>query len=86
MSTDLCSMAMDYAVWVYNRINAMQSRLSAIEIWSRSGFDSVSETLIKYHVWGCPTYVLEQKLQNPEVKIIKCSPRIQRGVILDSAR
>ena len=34
-STDLWPMAMDYAVWVYNRTPDMQSRLSAIEIWSR---------------------------------------------------
>ena len=30
LSTDLCPMAMDYAVWVYNRTPDMQSGLSAI--------------------------------------------------------
>ena len=35
--------------------------LSAIEIWSRSRFEPVSETLSNFHVWGCPTYVLELK-------------------------
>ena len=34
LSTDLWPMAMDYAVWVYNRTPDMQSGLSAIEIWS----------------------------------------------------
>ena len=62
LSTDLCPMAMDYAVWVYNRTPDMQSELSAIEIWSRSRFEPVSETLSNCHVWGCPTYVLEPKL------------------------
>ena len=42
LSTNLWPMAMDYAVWVYNRIPDMQSRLSAIEIWSRSRFEPVS--------------------------------------------
>ena len=40
-STDLCLMAIDYSVWVYNRIPDMQSELSAIEIWSRSRFEPV---------------------------------------------
>ena len=40
----------------------------------------MSETLSNFHVWGCPTYVLEQKLQNTGVKIPKWAPRSQRGV------
>ena len=55
-------MAMNYAIWVYNHIPDIQSGLSAIEIWSRSIFEPVSETLRKCHVLGCPTYVLEPKL------------------------
>ena len=47
--------AMDYAVWVYNRIPDIQSGIYAIEIWSRSMFYPVSETLSNCHVWGCPT-------------------------------
>ena len=39
----------------------------------------MSETLSNFHVWGCPTYVLEPKLQKP-VKIPKWAPRSQRGV------
>ena len=58
----------------------MQSGLSAIEIWSRSIFEPVSETLSKCHVWGCPTYLLEPKLQNPGVKIPKWAPRSRRWV------
>ena len=38
LSTDLFTMAIYYAVWVYNWIPDMQSGLSAIEIWSRSRF------------------------------------------------
>ena len=71
---------MDYAVWVYNRTPDMQSGLSAIEIWSRSRFEPVSETLRNCHFWGCPTYVLEPKLQKPGVKIPKWAPRSRRGV------
>ena len=80
LSTDLWPMTMDYDVWVYNRIPDMHSRLSPIEIWSRSRFEPVSETLSNCHVWGCPTYVLEKKLQKPVVKIPKWDPRIRIGV------
>ena len=60
--TYLWPMAMDYAVWLYNRIPDMQSGLSDIEIRSRSRFDTVLETLSSCHVWCCPIYVLEPKL------------------------
>ena len=73
-------MAIYYAVWVYNRTPDMKSGLLTIEIWSRSIFEPVSETLSNCHVWGCPTYVLEPKLHNPGVKIPKWAPRSQRGV------
>ena len=58
----------------------MQSGLSAIEIWSSSIFEPVSETLSNCHVWGCPTYVLEPKLQKPGLKIPLWDPRSRRGV------
>ena len=40
----------------------------------------MSETLRNCHVWGCPTHVLEPKLQKPGVKIPKWDPRSRRGV------
>ena len=55
LSTDLWPTVMDYAVWVYNRTPNMQSGLSAIETWSRSRFETVSENLRNCHVWGCTT-------------------------------
>ena len=79
-TTDILPMAMDYAVWVYNWIPGMQSGLSAIEIWSRSRFEPMSETIRNFNIWVCPTYVLEPKLQKPGVKIPKWDPRDRRGV------
>ena len=58
----------------------MQSGLSAIEIWSRSRFEPVSETLRNCHFWSCTTYFLEPKLQKPGVKIPKWYSNSQRGV------
>ena len=78
LSTDLWQMIMDYDVWVYNRTPDMQYGLSAIEIWSRSRFETVSETLSNCYVWGFTTYVLEPKLHKPGVNIPKWDPRIQK--------
>ena len=78
--TGLWTMAMTYSVWVYNRIPDMKYGLSAIEIWSRSSFDPVSETHSNCHIWGFPTYILEPKLQNPRENIHKWAPRSLRGV------
>ena len=75
LSTYIWPMEMDYAVWVYNRTPDMKYGLSAIEIWSRSRFEPVAETLSNFHVWGCPTYVLKPKLQKPGVKIPKWDTR-----------
>ena len=60
----------------------MQYILFAIEIWSRSSLEPVSETLSNCRVWGCPTYVLEPNFQKPVVKIPKLSPMSRRGVIM----
>ena len=80
LSTDIWTMAMDYDIWIYNRIPDMQSGLSTIEIWSRSRFEPVSETLRNCQIWGFRTYVLEPKLQKPGVKIPKWAPRSRRGI------
>ena len=61
----------------------MQSGLFAIELWSRSRFEPVAETLRNCHVWGCPIYDLEPKLQKPGVKITKWDPRSRRGLNMD---
>ena len=58
LSTDLWTMAIDYAVWVHNWTPDMQYGLYAIEICPRSRFEPVSETLSNCHVLGCPIYVL----------------------------
>ena len=38
------------------------------------------------HVWGCPAFVLEPKLQKPGVKIPKWAPRFRCGVNLGFSR
>eukprot|EP00957_Ditylum_brightwellii_P165814 12624240-Ditylum_brightwellii.AAC.1 len=73
-------MAMDYATWVYNNVPKKATRLSPNDIWARSKYTPVQETLWRAHVWGAPTYVLESKLQKSGVKIPKWAPR-SRGEV-----
>ena len=70
---------MDYTVWVYNSTPDIKYGLSDIEMYSRSMFETVSETLSNCHVLGCMTYVLEPKFQKPGIKIPKLDPRSQIG-------
>ena len=83
LSTCMWSMKMNFYVWIYNPIPDMHYDISSIEIWSRSKFEPVSETIINCHVWGCWTYVLEPKFQNPGVKLPKWDTRSENGLLWD---
>lgn len=61
---------MDHAVWLYNRIPRPDSGCSPQEIWSRSTIHKQT-VLTDSHVWGCPVYVLEPKLQKSGITIPK---------------
>ena len=86
VSADLWPMAIDHAVWLYNRIPKRETGFSALELWSRSQFLPSKEILSTSHTWGCPAYVLEPKLQKGGVKIPKWAPRSRRGVFLGFSR
>jgi hypothetical protein len=74
--------AMDYAVWIYNRIPHMDTGISPLEMWSRSCYQSTSEVLVNCHTWGCPVFILEPKLCKSGVKIPKWAPRSGHGVVM----
>ena len=71
ITAELWPMAMNHAVWIYNQIPIPDTGLSLLQHWTQSTFDDVGTTLGNLHVWGCPTYVLEPRLQKPRVKIPK---------------
>ena len=54
--------AIDYAVWVFNNLPNMESGITPNELWSRS--KSHDNILTRAHVFGCPVYVLDTKLQD----------------------
>eukprot|EP00957_Ditylum_brightwellii_P148603 11314042-Ditylum_brightwellii.AAC.1 len=75
-------MAMDYATWVYNNLPKQDTGLSPNDLWSRSKYTPIQETLVRSHVWGAPTCILEPKLQKSGIKIPKWAPRSRRGVFM----
>ena len=79
---DLWPMAMDHAVWLYNRIPKRQSGLSPYELWNRSTLSPTRELFGDCHVWGSPCFVLSPKLQKSGVKIPKWQPRSRKGIYL----
>jgi hypothetical protein len=76
LSVDLWPYALDYAVYIHNHIPKQQHGWSPIEIFCSLIHDCTHLQHLK--VWGCPTYVLNPKLQDG-VKILKWDPQAQQG-------
>ena len=71
--------AVDYAIWVFNRLPSSSTGLSPNEIWSQSR--DYSHDLQRSHVFGCPVYVLDPTLQDGG-KIPKWNTRARRGMFV----
>ena len=72
--------ALEHAVHIWNHLPRPDSRLSPIEIFTGSKAPT-HESLSRLHVWGCPTYVLDPKLQDGK-KLPKWKPRSRLGMYL----
>ena len=72
-------MAVNYAVWVFNRLPQMDTGICPNEIWSQSWY--AHKDFRRAHVFGCPVYVLEPKLQDGQ-KIPKWDPRAHLGMFM----
>ena len=59
---DLWPMAMDYAVYLWNCIPRKDSGIAPLELFCKGKIDN--DMLRNAHVWGCPTYVLDPKIQD----------------------
>ena len=75
----LWPLAMTYAVHLHNHTPRREDGLCPIEIWTRT--KSNYSHLKNAHPWGCPTYVLDPRLQDG-FKIPKWEPRSWRGVFM----
>ena len=79
---ELWLFAMDHAAYISNNIPKPEHKRSPIELFSKT-FQAHNDHLHKFHVFGCPCYVLDLKLQDGH-KIPKLNPRARRGNILES--
>jgi len=70
---ELWPFALDYAVYLWNNFLNPESLMAPIELFASSKFTSYKH-LHQMHVFGCPTYVLDPKLQDGK-KLPKWSPR-----------
>ena len=82
VNSSLWPMAMEYAAYIYNHTPNMESGQAPIDIFTRTVVPR--QRLLDLHVWGCPAYVLEPKLQDGK-KIPRWKPRSGRGVFLGLA-
>jgi hypothetical protein len=72
--------ALDHAVFLWNNLPQRESKMAPIELFSGQKLTSYDH-LQRLHVWGCPVYVLDPKLQDGK-KIPKWQPRARRGQFL----
>jgi len=69
--------ALEYAVYLWNNMLNKDSCLAPLKLFASSKFDSYDH-LHRAHVWGCPIYLLDPKLQDGK-KLSKWSPCTWHG-------
>ncbi|KAI2505066.1 hypothetical protein MHU86_9342 [Fragilaria crotonensis] len=77
---ELWPFAMAHAVYLWNHIPRKDIKKSPYELFTKSVMPS-EMYLQRQHVWGCPTYVLDPKLQDGK-KLPKWDSRVRRGQFL----
>ena len=75
----LWSFAVKHSVWIYNRVPNVHSGLTPMELLTKTKTNN--RNLLRTHVWGCPVFVLEPKLQNDQ-KLPKWNRRARMGQFL----
>jgi hypothetical protein len=71
--------AVKHAVWIYNRLPNRGTGMTPMELLTKNKADH--RDLLRTHVWGCPTYVLDPKLQGDK-KIPKFNRRARQAQFL----
>jgi hypothetical protein len=78
IDSSLWPMAVTYATYIYNHLPNAQG-LCPADLFT--GSTVPRHRLLDIHVWGCPVYVLDPKLQAGQ-KIPRWEPRSRRGVFM----
>ena len=82
-NTNLWPLAVNHAVWLYNRIPNRKTGFTPLE--RLTGAKSDHRDLQRTHVWGCPAFVLESRLAN-EQKLPKFDWKRRRGQFMGFSR
>ncbi len=76
---NLWPFALSYAAWIHNNTPEASNKLAPSELFCGTNLECT--LLRRARVWGCPTYVLDPRLQDGK-KIPKWDPRSRRGQFL----
>jgi hypothetical protein len=68
--------ALEHAIYLWKNMPSHETLMVVIEIFTSTKFPSYDH-LQQSHVWGCPVYILDPKLQDGK-KLPKWLPRTQR--------
>jgi hypothetical protein len=79
--SSLWPMAVEYAAHIYN--NTPHNGICPADIFT--GSTVPRHRLLDYHVWGCPVYVLDPKMQSGK-KLPRWEPRSRRGMFMGLSR
>jgi hypothetical protein len=82
-SVDLWPFAVDYAVYLWNRLPKQDSGLAPIELLSGVTMDT--SVLGRMRTFGCPCYLLDTKIQDGK-KLPKWKPKSRRGQFLGMSK
>jgi hypothetical protein len=77
---DLWPQAMDHSVYLWNNLPRKDTFLAPIELFTGQSLPDYDH-LHRSHVWGCPVYVLDPKLQDGH-KLPKWQPCSPRGMFV----
>ena len=72
--------AIDYTVYMHNHLPISNMRISPTEHFTSTVFLNYNHPT-RAHTFGCPVYVLDQRLQDSK-KVPKLSMRSRRGIYL----
>ena len=75
----LWPLTMNHAVHIHNHLPCCFNKHSLIELWT--GSKSTHSQLTHAHPWGCPTCVLDPRVQ-ASFEFLKWDPRARQGVHL----
>jgi hypothetical protein len=83
VSMDLWPFAWNYALWIWNELPNVKSRMSPEENFCRT--KQSNHVIRGARVWGCPAYVLDPTVQDGK-KLPRWKPKARRGQFLGMSR